>query len=279
MDLRVISLGAGVQSSTLYRLAARGDLQPLPDAAIFADTQCEPPWVYQQLDELEGDHGDTIPILRATAGDLEWDLLHGRNTTGHRFASVPFWVRGEDGREAPGRRQCTREYKIDVVRNAIRELLGLKPGQRAHGRYQVEEWVGISLDEASRARPSRYPWVHTRWPLLFDKPMRRADCLRWHAEHGYDPPRKSACVFCPYRPAAEYARWRDEEPELFESACKTDDAIRESGSALRRGMRSPQYVTRLLVPLRDLPSREELERDDRNQLELFDDACEGMCGL
>ena len=40
--LRVISLGAGVQSSVMALLAARGEIGPMPDAAIFADTQWEP---------------------------------------------------------------------------------------------------------------------------------------------------------------------------------------------------------------------------------------------
>ncbi|WP_171177628.1 hypothetical protein [Ruegeria sp. HKCCD8929] len=37
-DLRVFSLGAGVQSTTLSLMAAHGEIGPMPDAAIFADT-------------------------------------------------------------------------------------------------------------------------------------------------------------------------------------------------------------------------------------------------
>ena len=39
--LHILSLGAGVQSSTMALMSARGDL-PKPDAAIFADTGHEP---------------------------------------------------------------------------------------------------------------------------------------------------------------------------------------------------------------------------------------------
>ena len=49
----ICSLGAGVQSSTLVLMAARGELTPMPDAAIFADTGAEPEGVYTWLDELE----------------------------------------------------------------------------------------------------------------------------------------------------------------------------------------------------------------------------------
>ena len=92
-DLRVISLGAGVQSSTLYRMAALGEIPgPKPDVAIFADTQAEPPWVYETLDALERDHGDVIPIRRPTRGSLREALEAGITSDGGRFASVPFWV-------------------------------------------------------------------------------------------------------------------------------------------------------------------------------------------
>lgn len=275
-DLRVICLGAGVQSSTMYRLAARGDFPDQPDYAIFADTQSEPPWVYENLHLLEEDHGDEIPIIRATAGDIREAVEAGSNPTGQRFASIPFWVRGEDGRGVPGRRHCTREYKIDVVKRAIRDLLGLEPRQHAKGKFRVEEWIGISLDEAQRAKPSRTSWITTRWPLIFDRPMRRSECKAWLRGHGYPVPGKSACTFCPYRRADQYAKMRDEHPEVFEEACKIDDQIRSSGTM--RGMESEQYVLRTLEPLRDLPPTEELEGDS-DQLDLFANECEGMCGL
>src|SRR5262245_52918254 len=108
-DLRVISLGAGVQSSTVYRMSALGEIRRA-DVAIFADTQQEPPWVYEQLDRLEHDHGDVIPIIRATAGDLGDAVREAMADVGGRFASIPFWVKDEDGRAVPGNRHCTRDY-------------------------------------------------------------------------------------------------------------------------------------------------------------------------
>ena len=49
--LTVISLGAGVQSSTMAIMAAKGDL-PMPKAAIFADTKNEPAAVNKYLKYL-----------------------------------------------------------------------------------------------------------------------------------------------------------------------------------------------------------------------------------
>ena len=50
---RVISLGAGVQSSVMALMAAKGELTPMPEAAILTDTQWEPKDVYEHLDWLE----------------------------------------------------------------------------------------------------------------------------------------------------------------------------------------------------------------------------------
>lgn len=37
----ILSLGAGVQSTTLLLMALHGELEPIPDCAIFADTGAE----------------------------------------------------------------------------------------------------------------------------------------------------------------------------------------------------------------------------------------------
>ena len=39
--IHILSLGAGVQSSTLALMAAAGEVTPMPVAAIFADTHAE----------------------------------------------------------------------------------------------------------------------------------------------------------------------------------------------------------------------------------------------
>lgn len=62
----IISLGAGVQSSTLALMAVHGEITPMPDAAIFADTQAEPQSVYKWLDWLEMQL--PFPVHRVTKG-------------------------------------------------------------------------------------------------------------------------------------------------------------------------------------------------------------------
>ena len=64
----IISLGAGVQSSTMALMAAHGEITPMPTAAIFADTQSEPQSVYQWLNWLEQQL--PFPVIKVTKGNL-----------------------------------------------------------------------------------------------------------------------------------------------------------------------------------------------------------------
>lgn len=65
---RVISLGAGVQSTTMALMAAHGEIGPMPDCAIFADTQDEPPEVYDHLAWLMSGFGESSAIAAGMPG-------------------------------------------------------------------------------------------------------------------------------------------------------------------------------------------------------------------
>ena len=114
--LRVLSLGAGVQSTTLALMAARGELER-PDYAIFADTEWEPKAIYRHLDWLETQL--PFPVKRISGGNILDHIFRSSNKTGRRFASVP-WFTQNGGM---GRRQCTREFKVDPLQKTQRALL------------------------------------------------------------------------------------------------------------------------------------------------------------
>ena len=48
MKLRILSLGAGVQSTTLALMIEKGEI-PMVDCAIFSDVGAEPKLVYKHL--------------------------------------------------------------------------------------------------------------------------------------------------------------------------------------------------------------------------------------
>lgn len=87
-DIVALSLGAGVQSTTLALLAVEGVL-PKPDVAIFADTGWEPAAVYAHLDRLEVVLKDAgIEPMRVSKGNLRADMLDPTS----RFAALPYFT-------------------------------------------------------------------------------------------------------------------------------------------------------------------------------------------
>jgi hypothetical protein len=273
MDLlRVLSLGAGVQSTTLALMAAHGELDAMPDCAIFADTGAEPTRVYEHLRWLMSDNVLPFPVHVISAGSLLEALYDPRGGVQSGGGRPPFFAINDDGGPGPLKRQCTRHYKVDPIRKKVRELMGLRKGQRGPRIPVVEQWIGISLDEAIRMKPSRDAYIANRWPLV-EKQMRRYDCLNWLERNGYPKPPKSACTFCPYRDSAGWRDMRDNDPASWRQAVEVDRHIRHN---MPRVSKSQVFVHRSLKPLDevDLSTSEE-----RGQLNLFLNDCEGMCGV
>jgi hypothetical protein len=248
--IRVLSLGAGVQSTTLALLAVEGTL-PKPDAAIFADTGWEPAAVYDHLDRLavELDRAG-IPLHRVSQGNLRNDSINPE----HRYASVPYFVRNPDGSDGMGRRQCTSEYKLAPINRKVRELLGAKPPnfRRVPKGQVAEQWIGFSTDEIHRAT-DRYKvsYQRARYPLL-ELNMDRKACQRWLRAHGWGTVVKSACIGCPYHGNAQWRDLRDNHPDEWADAVAFDIEIRKGGS---RGLplKGEAFLHRSRIPLSIAP--------------------------
>jgi hypothetical protein len=117
------------------------------------------------------------------------------------------------------RRQCTREYKITPIRRQVRQLW------QAAGQPPVEQWLGISLDEAHRMRTSDVAYITNAYPLV-ETHMTRKDCVRWLTAHGWTEVPKSACIGCPFRSDARWRELRDTSPAEWADAVAFDRAIR-----------------------------------------------------
>lgn len=89
--LRTVSLGAGVQSTTLALMAAHGEIGPMPDCAIFADTGWEPKAVYEHLEWFMSPNVLPFPVHIVSDGNIRDDLLAAGN--GNRWASIPAFAK------------------------------------------------------------------------------------------------------------------------------------------------------------------------------------------
>jgi hypothetical protein len=245
--LRLLSLGAGVQSTTVLLLPCEGEI-PHFDVALFADTGWEPRAVYANLERLSAHaqrHG--IPVRQVSAGDIRADALDPK----HRFVSMPLHTLNPDGSRGLARRQCTAEYKITPLKKAARELLGYPHPRRVPRGVYAEQAIGISADEFTRAKDSGLRFLRNVFPLI-DLDFDRARCVEFLAERGFGETVKSACVGCPFHGNVGWRWVRDNEPDGWVEAVEFDRAIRHGyprATAQGQELRGQYFLHRSCLPL------------------------------
>lgn len=268
MAIRVLSLGAGVQSTTVLLMAIHNEL-PRPDHVIFSDVGWEPQPVYDHLNNLAAImEKENIPFHIVKNGNIHDDAINGET----RFPSMPLYVKNKDGKLGMVRRQCTSEYKIKPLLAKQRELAGLKPRQRSK-EHLMTTVIGISYDESQRMRDAAFPWIRNEYPLV-DLKMTRDDCLSWCKEKGYDKPPRSACIGCPFKSNEEW-RALKEMPKEWENAVNFDNALRTNPRLVER-FNGQVFLHRSGLPLNEVDLR---SNEEKGIWSLFDMECEGMCGL
>lgn len=279
--MQMLSLGGGVQSSTLALMAAVGEIGPMPVAALFGDTKVEPKAVYAWLDWLERQL--PFPVIRASRGDLGEAALRLRTSakTGHRYfgTSLPIYTRGPNGEAGMLRRDCTLDFKVDVVRREAKRIAAergvILRTRRAPTLPAVTMWIGISTDEAHRMKESRDFKIENRWPLI-EAGVSRADCLKWMAARGYPPPPRSACVFCPYHNDREWLRLKTDEPQEFARAVAFEERLRPVVAEATSLDAVDAFLHRSMKPLAEVDFT---AAATTRQADLFGNECEGMCGV
>lgn len=274
--VHLISLGAGVQSSTMALMASRG-LLPNSEkviGAIFADTGDEPRSVYKWLDWLETQL--SFPVYRVSKGVISEDslLIHKSKKSGKTYIKslIPAFTLQPDGSKGLLGRKCTADYKVQQILKKSRELGSIKRGQKTIG---VVQWIGISTDEAHRMKPSRVAWALNTWPLI-DANMSRVACLEWMKENGYPEPPRSACVYCPFHSDAEWRRLKNDEPDEFLRAVKFEKDLQYAASQ-QEALRGKPFLTRRCVPLDTIDFSE--NQKGYQQIDMFGNECEGLCGV
>lgn len=240
-------------------MASEGELGPMPDCAIFADTGWEPKAVYEHLDRLE--KALPFPVYRVRDGDIRKEAIDGYSDRAGKFAPIPWHLRKPDGSKGIGRRECTQHYKLRPIR---RKVVDLQNGKRKKGA--TEMWVGISTDEALRMKPSRVQYIRNRWPLI-ENGLSRADCRSWLSARGWDVP-KSSCIGCPFHSRDQ---WLALTPEEMADAISVDEAIRHQA-----GSKGEQFMHYSLKPLSEVKF---VQRPVEYEPELLNNECEGMCGV
>ena len=224
--LRVLSLGWGVQSFTLAAMSALGELPKL-DLIIHADTTWERAATYKFADKwqpwLEAHGLEVVSASSLSARKME-------KNSNRIFIPALFL-----GQRGPGqlRRQCTSRWKIDVVHQLISQELAQRGQTKKAG--VVEQWLGISWDEASRAKSSPVQYITTRHPFLeTDTRMTRAECIKWLTAHELEIPVKSSCTHCVYHNQANWQAMKRENGADWGQAVYFDGLIRAASTKIGR---------------------------------------------
>lgn len=271
-----LSLGWGIQSFTLAAMVALGELPPI-DVAIHADTTHErketydfaarwTPWLEERgvkvatvEDTPKGqvDQWGGLYIPAFTIGnepDVEMILDEDDEVIEWRLTGTSSRVNGQL------RRQCTQRWKIAPIRRYL---------QANRNGAPVEQWIGISTDEALRMKPSDAKYIAHRWPLI-EKCMSRNDCIAWLRSHNLEVPKKSSCVFCPYHDSSSWRELKMSGNGDWQKAVEVDRAIRKA---------RPPYDLFIHPSHKSLETVDLRNDEDRGQLRLWDEECSGLCGV
>lgn len=264
--LNILSLGSGVQSTTAGLMAAEGLITPMPDVAIFADPQNEPDEVYENL----GKFTDAVPfpVLSVTHGNLMEDHFSGDRVK----IKTPMRLKkpnGEDGGLLG--RQCTQDYKILPVNRKIKELCGVK---RGGSKVIAIKWLGISIDEAHRAKPSQQKYITHRFPLI-EKHMYRNQCIDWMLDHGYWEPPQSSCKNCPFHDNKLWHKIKTTTPDDFQESVDFEKRVQLQAEK-DTSIKGIPFLHRSFKPLSEIDFESLIHTD---QQDMFGEECEGMCGL
>lgn len=226
----VWSCGGGVQSTAIAALIYTGRL-PKPDYAIMTDCGFEKATTWEHV------HNFLIPKMKEVGVDLQIIKTNEGLKESIFDKSNHLLLPGfamKEGKKIKFNTHCNSGWKVKPAQRWLRE----------QGVQHCENWVGISLDEASRARGGgNKNWFKIRYPLIEQK-MTREDCLWFMGGIGWPKPPRTSCYMCPQQNDAAWLKMRDEEPDDWAKAIEIDEYIRT--------ITPGTYLHRTFTPLKDM---------------------------
>jgi hypothetical protein len=273
MHLNIISSGQGAPSTYLIKLAGDG-IFPC-DAVIVADTGWENKLRYstgkyvtnkeyfeQVTKPLSESNGLAAYFVRSRLGDgserppiPDYQLRQPQNGKNAEIFDIPLF--GSQGGKS--KQSCTELWKIRAVRQQMRRM----------GANTGTVYLGLTMDEVHRVKPSSVKWISHDWPLVMPKygiQMTRIQIQKELKQLDIPYLKSTQCDGCPHK---GLNRWRDTPPETIK---ELED--------FERCFSGEWFLTRHLVPLSEaIKIMEENEAAKKNgALFDLDDSCDsGYC--
>ena len=163
------------------------------------------------------------------------------------------------------------EYKIKRIQRKVREILGVNNLRGKH----IEMIMGISFDEIQRVKAPSTKWQVNCYPFV-EATITRHQCHEWMINNTYKEAPRSACIICPYHRNEEWSHLKNNYPEEFKQAVWFDEQLRSNKeSQFINKLDGELYLHDQRKPLKDV----NFDTVKEKQYNLFDDECEGMCGI
>lgn len=256
--MKILSFGAGMQSTALALMScenAKADeslfpLVPVYDEVVFCDLGFEPPWVLNQVEfTRKACEWAGIPF-KVLDAPLYRDFME--NFGERRTISIPWWTLGDDGHKSKMPRNCTIDYKVELISKHVRwELLGYRKGQRLRDEDKKahEMHMGFSAEEACRCKESPNPMFVNRFPLV-EMGLTRADNYAYIKDVWGLDTKASACCFCPFHQNYFYLYLKNNLPETYEKLAGVDNLLRDKNP--KPPMEANLFISRSRKRLEDL---------------------------
>jgi len=210
---QVWSCGGGTQSAAIAALIIQGKL-PKPDVSLIVDTEREKTSTWEYLDGVLSPELAKVGVEIVRVDSSKFKTCDLVSVNGEHLL-MPMFT-NQSGQMAKFQAYCSAEWKRDVISRWM----------RSQGIKQATNWIGISLDEMSRVRTPRATWLQLRYPLIFDVPMTRQDCINLVREMGWPESPRSSCWMCPNMRDAEWREMKETHPADFQMAVAMDYALR-----------------------------------------------------
>ena len=174
-----VSLGGGIQSSVTVLMASEGEVDAMPDCAVFADTRWEPPSVYDRLTWLEGQLSRPLYVVqsgRSLCEDVK-DLAHRSGPRSE--VDVPVCSKGPAWRQHAHKQKNHRRPRAGPLSGSTRRPFGsgsrcrTAPGTGSPGR----SW---SAQDACRRRSTADARSPVPSAVGRRRSLRRTACATFH---------------------------------------------------------------------------------------------------
>lgn len=210
----IVAFGGGVDSTAMI-IGLIERKEPI-DLILFADTGGEKPHTYEHIKNFSAwlkDRGyPEITVVEKVRKDGSRETLEQECARRNCLPSIAY-----------GFKSCSQKHKIQPQDKFLNHWQPTLDCWKAG--FKAVKYVGYDADESHRAENAdkrNDPKYTNRYPLI-EWDITREECLDMIKTAGLEPPKKSACFFCPSSKKHEIVELYQQYPDLLDRALKMED--------------------------------------------------------